>query len=338
VGADVYELYPVVDVIAHEYQGPADSMAASKSPSDWVDQLIGMFAFRAFAGDKASWMLNYSWDGEQDVSIPESMRTLFAAQLTAGANSWDAKGHVMSGSNDIATRTEAFGWIARHEGTFYDLREPIDPIGVYFSPQTRNYFAEEYMKSFKNVMKAVLQSHREFQIVTPRTLPKFHGRLLILPDVRCISDQEIAALRSTRLLITGATGSLTADGAHRPENAFRDPLRAEPGSARFSEILAEAGDHHPVSVSAPPLVVSQIARVHGKLHVFLDNFKGVAAKRNPLPEPERDVEVSFGEGAGSHIYVLPFLGEAVEIPVRRSGRNLVGRIPAFSRAAVVWCE
>jgi hypothetical protein len=53
VGADVYELYPVVDVIAHEYQGPADSMAASKSASDFIDQMIGMFALRAFAGSKA---------------------------------------------------------------------------------------------------------------------------------------------------------------------------------------------------------------------------------------------------------------------------------------------
>lgn len=338
VGADVYELYPVVDAIAHEYQGPADTMAASKSAADWLDQIIGMFAFRAFAGGKASWMLNYSWDGERGVSVPESMKTLFGAQLTAGANTWDAKGHVMSGSNDMAMRTEAFGWIARHEETFYDAREPIDPIGVYFSPQTRNYFAEEYTKSFKGVMKLVLQSHREFQIVTPRTLARFRGRLLILPDARCISDEEIAAAGSARLLITGDTGSLQADGVKRRENPFHDAPRAEPGSARFAEILAEAGHGHPVSVNAPPLVVSQIARVHGKLHVFLDNFKGVVAKRKALPDSESDVEVSFDESAGSHIYVLPFLGEAAEVPARRNGGRLVARIPGFSRAVVAWCE
>lgn len=338
VGADVYELYPVVDVIAHEYQGPADTMAASKSAADWIGQLIGMFAFRAFAGAKASWMLNYSWDGERDVSIPESMKTLFAAQLTAGANTWDAKGHVMSGSNDMAVRTEAFAWIARHQETFYDAREPIDPIGVYFSPQTRNYFAEEYTKSFKAVMDLLLQSHLEFQIVTPRTLARFRGRLLILPDARCMSGEEIAAAGSGRLLVTGGTGSLQADGAGRQEHAFHDAPRAEPGSPRFAEILAGAGHGHPVSVSAPPLVVSQIARVHGKLHVFLDNFKGVAAKRNVLPDSESDVEVSFDQSAGSHIFVLPFLGEAAEVPARRSGGRLVARIPGFSRAVVAWCE
>ena len=316
VGADVYELYQVVDAIAHEYQGPADSMAASKSPADWFDQIIGMFAFRAFAGGKASWMLNYSWDGEKEVSIPEAMKTLFAAQLTAGANSWDAKGHVMSGSNDIAVRTAVFGWIARHERTFYDPREPVHPIGVYFSPQTRNYYPDEFTKSFKGAMHAILEEHREFQIVTPRTMAEFHGPALILPDARRIAAGEIAALRSRQLPLS----------------------EAEPGSAGFAQLLDKAGEGHPVSVSAPPLVIAQIARVHGKLHVFLDNFKGVAAERNALPEPESGVVVSFDEKAGARVFVLPFLGEATEVPTRREPGRLVARIPAFTRAAVVWCE
>ena len=316
VGADVYELYPVVNAIAHEYQGPADSMAASKSPADWIDQMIGMFAFRAFAGGKPSWMLNYSWDGEQGVSIPESMKTLFAAQLTAGANSWDAKGHVMSGSNDMAVRTEVFGWIAGHQETFYDPREPVDPAGVYFSPQNRDYFPDAYMLSFKGVMKALLQAHLEFQIVTPRTLAEFHGKLLILPDERDLSAAQVADLHARRIPVTGA----------------------KPGSGDLAAALATAARGHPVAVNAPPLVVAQIARVHGRLHVFLDNFTGIVARRKPLPEPEGGVEISFDAAAGSHVYVLPFLGESAEVPARHTGRRLVARIPSFSRAAVVWCQ
>lgn len=316
VGADVYELYPVVDAIAHEYQGPADSMAASKSPADWIDQMIGMFAFRAFAGGKPSWMLNYSWDGEQGVSIPESMKTLFAAQLTAGANTWDARGHVMSGSNDMAVRSRVFEWISRHEHTFYDPREPVDPIGVYFSPQTRNYFPEAYVRAFKGVMKAVLQAHCEFQIVTPRTLAQFHGRLLILPGARSLAAGELADLRSRRLAVS----------------------TAEPGSGEFSDALAKAAPDHPVVVTAPPLVVAQISRVQGRLHVFLDNFKGIVAKRNPRPEPETGVEVSFEATACAHVHVLPFLGEAAQISAHRKGKHLVATIPSFTRGAVVWCQ
>jgi hypothetical protein len=39
------------------------------------------------------------------------------------------------------------------------------------------------------------------------------------------------------------------------------------------------------------------------LHVFLDNFKGVAARRNPLPDPERDIEVNPSTKALGLIYM-----------------------------------
>lgn len=312
VGADVYQLYTVVDAIAHEYQGMGDSMAASKSIADWFDQMIGMFCFRAFAGNKPSWMLNYSWDGEQGVSIPESMKTLFAAQLTAGANSWDAKGHVMSQSNDIATRTEVFGWIKQHEHVFYDLREPVDPVGVYFSPQTRDYFPKEFTEAFKGVMNALLKSHREFQIVTPRTLSAFRGRALIIPASRYISAEEMRTLR--------AAGP-------------RSPLHFATAGAMLPEIQPQA-----VTVTASPSTIAQIAEVNGKPHVFLDNFGGIEAKRNPKPSVESGVVVSFPAKAGSHVRILPFLGSESEISAQRTGDKLVAKIPPFERAIVVWCE
>ena len=313
VGADVYQLYTVVDAIAHEYQGMGDSMAASKSVSDWFDQMIGMFCFRAFAGEKPTWMLNYSWDGEQGVSIPESMKTLFAAQLTAGANSWDAKGHVMSGSNDLAIRTQVFGWIKEHERVFYDLRQPVDPVGVYFSPQTRNYFPKEFVEAFKGVMKLLLASHREFQIVTPRTLSSFHGHLLIVPGSQHIAGEEMTTLRS--------------------QAAHRFAIHLASASAMLPEIPEQA-----VSVAAAPSTIAQIANVDGKLHVFLDNFSGIQAKRNPKPTPENGVVVSFPASCGSHVRMLPFLGNASGIPAQQTGGKLVAKIPSFERAMVVWCE
>jgi len=364
VGADVYQLYGVVDAIAHEYQGPGDLMAASKSAYDWFDQMIGMFAFRAFAGPRATWMLNYSWDGEKKVSIPEAMKTMFAAQLTAGANTWDARGHVMSGSNDLAMRTQAFAWIAKHEKLFYDAREPLSPIGVYFSPATRNYFPDEFTASFKGFMNLLLMAHREFQIVTPKTLAQFHGSLLILPDVRCLSDEEVAALRGRHLLVAGKTGSLNIDGSARSTNPFAGA--AGDDGARFESLVhdsfaAAAADGHwedrpfwtflsdfrrrtldpiepAIRVEAPPFVVAQIARVHGKPYVFLDNFDGIVAKQNALPRPEARVTISFPESAGGRAYVLPFLGEQSEVPAARRGGKLIITAPAFTRSIVVWVE
>ena len=47
VGADVYRLYEVVDVIAHEYEPDSGNhMAASKSPLDWFEYMTGMYSFR----------------------------------------------------------------------------------------------------------------------------------------------------------------------------------------------------------------------------------------------------------------------------------------------------
>ncbi|NIT51744.1 MAG: hypothetical protein GWO41_03105, partial [candidate division Zixibacteria bacterium] len=83
VGADVYRLYAVVDVITHEYSAGA-YMASVREPFDWLSYMIGMYTFRAFAGDKASWMLSYSWDGEENVDPRDAMRNLAMSQVMAG--------------------------------------------------------------------------------------------------------------------------------------------------------------------------------------------------------------------------------------------------------------
>src|SRR6202142_4537424 len=131
----------------------------------------------------------------------------------AGANVWDAPGHSMAGSNDLPTRKKIFGWIKANEKTFYLPRSPIDPVGVYFSPQTRDFYADDFIASYRGILILLMQKHLEFQVVTPRTLPDFQGSALILPDVRLMSDNEKASLRTyvganKVLLITGedATG------------------------------------------------------------------------------------------------------------------------------------
>ena len=231
IGADTYELYNVVDVIAHEFSGGGGN-AASKNPSDWFSRMIGMYTFRAFAEGKASWMLSYSWDIENKIAPQDPMKNLMLSNLMAGTNSWDARGHVMSGSNDIETRKVVFKWIAENENTFYKPRTPIKPIGVYFSPKTRNYFADEFMQSYSGIMNLMLQSHTEFQIVTPRTLDNFEGNILIMPDVKCLSEDEIIFLRSfiekgKGLYITGETGNYDNTGARISENPIQEMLTIE---------------------------------------------------------------------------------------------------------------
>jgi hypothetical protein len=228
VGSDVYDMYPVVDVIAHEYSGGGGN-AARKNPLNWFHYMIGMYSFRAFAQGKASWMLSYSWDGEKNIDPRDAMKNLFMAQLMAGTNCWDARGHVMSGSNDYATRKEVYSWIARHEKTFYLPREPVQPIGIYFSPRSRNYFVDQFIPSYRGWMALLLHSHLEFQIVTPRTLASFGGRVLILPEVRCLDSGELEELRSYRdsgggLIISGESGSCNENREIRAINPIHDLL------------------------------------------------------------------------------------------------------------------
>ncbi|MGE5647440.1 MAG: hypothetical protein ACM336_16790 [Acidobacteriota bacterium] len=241
VGSDVYDMYRVVDVIAHEYEyGGGHHTAASKTQDDWFHYMTGMLTFRAFAEGKASWMLSYSWDGEKNVDRKDAMKNLFAAQLTAGTNPWDARGHVMSGSNDMATRKAIFGWIRDHEKTFYTPRTPIDPVGVYFSPSTRNYHPREFTDAYRAAMERLMQAHIETQVVTPRTLGAFRGRFLIVPDAGVLANENLDAYKGK--LLTGAQ---------------------IPGGWRGA-----------VEVKASPGVATQIARVNGRTHVFLVNFLG----------------------------------------------------------------
>lgn len=222
VGADVYDMYKVVDVVAHEFSGGGGN-AASKDPLHWFDRMVGMYTFRSFAQGKASWMLSYSWGEENKINPVEPMKNLALSNVMAGTNHWDARGHVMSGSNDIATRKLIYKWIADNENTFYKPRNVISPVGVYFSPATRNYYPDTFMDSFQGVMKMMLQGHLEFQVVTPATLNDFKGETLILPDVKCISESEVLQLThyvqgNGKLVLTGETGKLNDEGALNPVN------------------------------------------------------------------------------------------------------------------------
>jgi len=75
VGADVYEMYQVVDVVAHEYSA-GGYKSADRSPVDWFAFMTGMYSFRAFAEGKASWMLTYSWENHENIKAADAMENL----------------------------------------------------------------------------------------------------------------------------------------------------------------------------------------------------------------------------------------------------------------------
>jgi hypothetical protein len=349
VGSDVYSLYPVVDAIAHEYEfGEGDHMASSRKPLDWFRYQVGMHTFRAFAEGKPTWILNYSWDGDQKVDKREAMMNLAMSQIMTGSNFWDAPGHSMAGSNDPETRKRIFSWIEAHERTFFLPRNPIHPIGVYFSPDTRNFYAKQFIDSYRGTLILLMQKHLEFQIVTPRTLNEFKGATLILPDVRVLSSEEKNWLAtyvngSNKLLIAGT------DATELPSSQNVVRLAKDPGSAYDSALEGDFDRVNPdqqqefvkhlppdtsVTIIAGPHVATSIASVGGSVQVFFANFDGLRGGVNPVQTPQSGVQVTVAQQSGASGYFLPFLGELQPV----AGRTVNGRtsftLPPITKGAV----
>jgi hypothetical protein len=359
VGADVYQMYSVVDAVAHEYEfGEGEHMASSRTQLDWLLYQAGMLSFRAFAEGKATWILNYSWDGDKGVDPREAMKNLAMSQIAAGANFWDAKGHEMANSNDPATRAEIFAWIKHYQEHIYGLRRPIDPVGVYFSPASRDFAVQDFLPSYRGIALLLMRSHREFQIVTPRTLSAFHGTVLVLPSVSSWSDAEKSALSQYqmtggRIVITGADslGVIAREQvvrfAHCPGKEFLSDLQkdvhASPnGNARaLLEALSTpdpATAHVHVAVEAPSLVVANSASIDGKIHFYLANFEGLVPRTVVIPIPQLNVRITAPEGAGDTLHFAPFLGTESLIAGTLEGKSRTFRIPKLERGAIAWID
>ncbi len=353
VGSDVYQLYPVVDAISHEFEfgEGEDHTAASRSQYDWFLYQVGMQSFRAFAGNKPTWMLNYSWDGNPRVTPSDAMKNLAMSELMAGANYWDAPGHSMAGSNDMATRMQIFHWIASNQSTFSYPRVPVGKVGVYFSDATRNYFPDEFVRSYQGILLLLLRSHIQFQIVTPRTLASFHGSTLVLPDVRILSPEELTELHNFsetgKIITTGNTDSHVATfsntlqlhddpGTTYLALAEKDFQGASPDTQ--SSFLKSLNNPSEFSIQASPDMVVYIATVQHQTHWFFANFRGLKAGAATVPEPEENVVLDAPIRGGTTLHFLPFLGTTITLKGTVSGNRVKFTIPQIDRGAVAWTD
>jgi len=351
VGADVYEMYGVADAIAHEYEfGEGEHMASSRSRLDWFLYQAGMLTFRAFAGRKATWILNYSWDGDKNVDPREAMKNLAMSQVVAGANFWDAPGHSMAGSNDKATRTEIFQWIEKNEKVLYSPRLPLHPVGVYFSPKSRDYDPRGFLPSFRGLLVLLLQSHHEFEVITPKTLAEFHGQVLLLPNVTVLTDTEKQSLKrfadkGGRLVITGhnATG-FTASGhilslescpaslylGELEKNFIGGSQEMPMGFLTLMEVKSE------IEIEAPPTLAVNFGQVNGTPHLFIANFNGLVPGKIATPTTVSGAKVNISGSMGNSLAYLPFLGQTQILHGTKHGDKMQFELPPIERGAVAW--
>jgi hypothetical protein len=214
-------------------------------------------------------------------------------------------------------------------------------------------YAEDFLASYRGILILLMQQHVEFQIVTPRTLADFHGKTLVLPNVRALGDREKSwlqafAAQGNRLVVTGAdaTGIASSDNVVRfpecPGKAYnaaqeKDFEHASPESQR--EFFDSLQGGRTVQVKAGPQVATSISRTSdGHINVFFANFAGLRGGSNPVQTPQTGVEVgvtSKGERKG---FFLPFLGEVQAIPGTRHGDSITYALPPITKGAVFWYE
>jgi hypothetical protein len=280
------------------------------------------------------------------------MKNLAMSELMAGANFWDAPGHSMAGSNDYPTRREIFAWIKAHQDTFYTPRIPIAPVGVYFSPKTRDYFADDFIAGYRGVLILLMQEHKEFQVVTPRTLTQFRGPVLVLPDVRVINEEERSALQQyvhsgKRLIITGEDATQLGSAENivhlngRPGSDYFSALKQNFGSAnptKEKELLDRLEAPSPIHVLAGPAVATSIAQVAGKPYIFFANFAGLRAGANPVQTPQSGVQVSFAGDTDTRGVFLPFLGSETPVNGVKGNGEVRFTLPTIEKGAVFWLD
>ncbi len=359
VGADIFALYPVVDVICHEFSEGA-YMAASRTPVDWLRYMAGMFTFRAFAGKKPTWMLSYSWNGHERIKPGNAMQNLFVAQAMAGANSWDARGEVMSGTNDSGTRRGVFDWIEANQELLYGLREPVAPVGVYFSVRSRNYFPDDVYKSYMGLLLYLMQEHLEFQIVTERTWSSFSGNQLILPGVREFDGNEIEGFE--QYLSAGKkiywSGIDELDEDEIPTALPMSENLTAVDDAVFADYYDEFMENHDhvidpkitesisewiqkpegFNIDAPPFVVSQICKISGKTVVFLANFTGLMPDEVSDPILQHKIKIILPAASATKAYLIPFMQERQALDLENENGYTVCIVPWLLRGAIVTFE
>ena len=108
--------------------------------------------------------------------------------------------------------------------------------------------------------------------------------------------------------------------------------------AFVGEMLEVSGLQPAVQVEASPFLAAQIARVDGKVSVFLANFKGLKSKEIAQQTPEENVTIAFSAGGPGTVAVLPFLGQVQEVQGTYKDGKVRCKLPAIEKGAVVWLE
>ncbi|MHA1743445.1 MAG: family 10 glycosylhydrolase [Candidatus Heimdallarchaeota archaeon] len=244
-GADPYYLYDYVDAITYEFGTEGDSKAFTEEL--WLYVVIKNLLYRALDHDHPSWILDYAVK-------PEDSTLLAAADVLFEGNFWETKGPEMAGTVGFEYRKGLFNWIATYDDFLYGNWEVVNPVAVYYSPQTRDFvysleaihhpildygegvLDEQFWGAYNEFIGGhhsydlygltamLLQSHIPTKIITSRDLARLQElgvQMLILPDVAAMNETEMtfveAFAKGKPVIATGNTSLYYQNGTRRAE-------------------------------------------------------------------------------------------------------------------------
>lgn len=155
--------------------------------------------------------------------------------LAAGGRFWNCN---FTGMHPNATHdrrnafnnTEAYQFVRSHEKLLAQ-HAPVANIGIYYSRPTRLFYREipiegdHFDASIKGVENVLMENHIPHDFIADDQLSKKRlqkYKLIILPNVRCMSDQEIEVIESFvqeggNIIVTYATSLYDIDGKERKD-------------------------------------------------------------------------------------------------------------------------
>jgi glycosyl hydrolase family 42 (putative beta-galactosidase) len=298
-------------------------MREAKS-DDWIS-LIGMSKFaKAASGRKPSWIFAYGKETDDGLLV-------LAEALAAGNHPYETKIPLMTTTVGAAYRKRVFSWIKREEERLF-ASESAAKVGVYFSPESRDYldkasgtglfattkskdtlwwsreqvdsvYSLTYLAEYRGVIKWLLHNHVPFDIVVrPDAAELSRYETLIAPALAAISDRDAALL-----------DQYAANGGHLIVTGPKPAMLDEFGNPRNSAILKSVGQREGAQLAA--LTPSG----HGAIQSA--DLLGKAYLTKGSPEASR----ALGDLVGPYVHspIETNADPSVHMELRKSAREML---------------
>ena len=261
-------------------------------------------------------------------SMPPAEARLWATEGFAGGIQpwWHHIGAYHDDRRQYTTAKPLFTWHRQHENFLVD-RQPIAGVGVVWSQQSMDVHGRDdpgnvSLLPYRGVVRALVKARIPYLPVHVDDIGRHSDRLrvLVLPDVAAMSDEQCAAVRR----FAAAGGAVVATG--------RTSLRTEDGELRSDFGLAEllgvhATGRHSGSDSPPDFSIENWARhsylrLHPERRAVVD---GPSTRTEPAVEADRHAVLDGLDDTD----VVPFGGRIEEVIADPAAVVPLSFVPAF---------